>query len=259
MGGHGGSSGYKKASSSGSGILTESDKATLQAYSDAFKQANYLAKQNLPGQNGNPWPPDASKNHLAYEGGQGLGIWNQFGKGVKNGGVSSSTAKEMFDAVDAFTGDYYDDIRDAMKKGDTTSTWGKAGNTCEKFINKGVETGNGWNGGATYRGVGGLSNEALTAIHNLKAGDEVDCNWGGCASWSTKRSVSEHFGSSYNHVTFVHVGNSQPKGVSVAKIAHFGTHEQEVLVSKDAKFKVVAVVPGKVGASSQTYVYVDNA
>lgn len=40
MGGHGGSSGYKKASSSGSGILTESNKATLQAYSDALKQGN---------------------------------------------------------------------------------------------------------------------------------------------------------------------------------------------------------------------------
>ena len=164
------------------------------------------AAKNLPGQNGNPWPPDAGKNHLNYEGGGGLGIWNQFGGGAKNGGVSSSQAKQMYNAVDSFTGNHYDDIRSAMQNGDTTSTYGKQGVMCEKFISAGVKAGQGWNGGATYRGVGGLSNKALQAIHNMKPGDSIDCNWGGCASWSTKRSVSEHFGSSYNHVTFVHLG-----------------------------------------------------
>lgn len=221
-------------------------------------QANYLAKKDLPGQAGNPWPPDAGKNHLKYEGGGGLGVWNQFGGGAKNGGVSSAKAKELYKAVDDFTGNHYDQIRDAMKAGDTTSQWGKQGAKCEEFISAGIKAGQGWNGGATYRGVGGLSNAALTAIHNMKAGDPIDCNWGGCASWSTKRSVSEGFGSGYNHVTFVHLGSKQ-KGVSVTNIAHYGTGEQEVLVSKDAKFKVAAVVAGKVGTYSQTYVYVEDA
>lgn len=252
------SSGYNKA-----GTQTQVSAKGDMSFDDFLAQSSAQAAEkaslsSLPGQNGNPWPPDAGKNHLEYEGGGGLGVWNQFGGGVKNGGVSSQTAKEFYSAVDDFTGDYYDDIRYAMKNGDTSSHWGKQGAMCEKFIAAGIKSGNGWNGGATYRGVGGLSNTALKAIHNMKPGDEVDCNWGGAASWSTKRSVSEGFGSGYNHVTFVHTGSKQ-KGVSVAKIAHYGTGEQEVLVSKDAKYKVVAVVPGKVGAYGQTYVYVEDA
>lgn len=251
-----------------SNMTTEADKK--QAYDDlkgkgsqagtTTSSANAAVDTSkLAGQNGNPWPPDASNNHLEYPGGGGLGIWSQFGGGAKNGGVSNPTAKAMYSAVDDFTGNHYDEIRDAMKAGDTTSHWGQQGAKCEEFIAAGIKAGQGWSGGATYRGVGGLSNTALQAIHSMKPGDPIDCNWGGCASWSTKRSVSEGFGSGYNHVTFVHVGSSQPKGVSVAKIAHYGTHEQEVLVSKDAKFKVVAVVPGPVGAHGQTYVYVEDA
>ena len=45
----------------------------------------------------------------------------------------------------------------------------------------------------------------------------------------------------------------------MTKIAHYGTHEQEVLVSKDAKYKVAAVVAGPVGSYGQTYVYVEDA
>lgn len=213
---------------------------------------------SFAGQNGNPWPPDASKNHLDYEGGASLGIWNQFGGGVKNGGVTSQQAKDMYSAVRDFTGSYSSAIRSAQQKGDTSSFYGKQGQEVENFIAAGIKSGNGWNGGATYRGIGGISDTALKNIQSMKAGDIIDCNLSAAASWSTNRSTSEGFGSSYNHVTFVHLGKSQ-KGVSVKKISSVG-YENEVLVSKDAKYKVAAIVAGPVGSyNSQTYVYVEDA
>lgn len=244
-------------------MTSESEKK--QAYKDAKNKttkteqpSQVTASKNLAGQNGNPWPPNASGNHLEYEGGGGKGIWKQFGGGKKNGGVTSQEAKDMYSAVRDFTGSYSSAIRSAQQKGDTSSYYGKQGAQVENFIAAGIKSGNGWNGGATYRGIGGISDAALKNIQALKPGDSVDCNLSAAASWSTNRHTSEGFGSSYNHVTFVHTGSSQ-KGVSVKKISSVG-YENEVLVSKSAKYKVVAVVPGPVGKyNSQTYVYVEDA
>lgn len=222
---------------------------------------------SLPGINGNPWPDDADDNHLDYPGGGGLGIWNQFGGGVKNGGVSSQTAKDMYSAVASFSGSGYSWIREAQAAGDTTSNYGKKGKLCEDFITAGVKSGNGWNGGPTYRGIDGISNAAFNAYANLKPGDSVDPNFGGTASWSTNKDVSfSGFSGGNNSVVFVHTGSSQPKGVSIDAISSNGG-EMEVLVSKDSKYKVQHVAKYKgqgwsgVGVSSTEYllVYVEDA
>ena len=214
---------------------------------------------NLPGQNGNPWPPNADGSHIAYSEGGGLAIWTQLGGGVANGGVSSQTAKDMNAAVKAYTGSQYGLIRDAYIAGDTTSGYGKKATAVQAFIDKSIETGNGWTGGPTYRGIGGLSDSTWKSIVGLKPGESVDCNLSAPASWSTHRQTAEGFGGSKNHITFVHLGSSQ-KGVSVDHISTC-EGENEVLVSGTAKFRVVAVSPTKHTGSwgSNTYVYVEDA
>ena len=228
--------------------------------------SGYGKVEDLPGQNGNPWPPDAGVNHLAFEGGYPDAIMNQLG-----GAVTHQESMEMMQAVYGFTGAVYGEIR-AVQRGENPyeSMWDKetkeslfAGmkkeaEDLEKFISKSIESGNGWNGGATYRGIGNISDAALKKLQSLKPGDSVDPNLGGTASWSTDRLLSAGFGGQPNHVTFVHLGSSQ-KGVSVANIANYGSGEQEVLVSKDAKFKVTAIVRGPIGESGQTYIYVEDA
>lgn len=298
MGGHGSSSGYKKGAEQAIYDLKKkmADDATfsyvdfktakkeiqnkygltskeyvelaakVQADMDAAEAAkltsttNVEAAKNLPGQNGNPWPPDKDSNHLAYEGGKGLGIWNQFGGGVKNGGVDSKTAKEMYGAVASFTGSGYSSIRAAQASGNTTSMAGKNGVTCEKFIEAGVKSGNGWTGGPTYRGIEFISDTAFKGYASLKPGDSVDANNGGTASWSThKNTAFKQFSGGNNSVVFVHLGSKQPKGVSVDSISTC-KGEKEVLVSKDAKFKVQNVAQfagnGEVGYSGTNYLLV---
>lgn len=71
-------------------------------------------------------------------------------------------------------------------------------------------------------------------------------------------SVSGHFGGGPNHVVFVNLDKSIP-GVSVRGLAHYGHHEQEVLVTKDAKFTVAGIKQGTYGGMKQTFVYVHNA
>lgn len=231
MGGHGGSSGYTKA-------------------------------DDLPGINGNDWPPDADANHIKYPTANGSGIWIQFG-----GVVDTQTAVEMYKAVSSFTGSGYASIREAQANGDTESTYGKRGKLCEDFIEAGVKSGNGWNGGPTYRGIEGIDDDAFKVYASLKPGDSVDPNFGGTASWSTNKKTSfEHFSGWGNSVVFVHVGGSQPKGVSVDAISS-NKGEMEVLVSKDSKYKVTHVAtyqgqgPTGVGISSTKYllVYVEDA
>lgn len=204
----------------------------------------------LLGTNGTDFPPSGNKNHLEYAGGGGLGVWNQLGGGVANGGVDSSTAKEMSNAVARFTGIGYHSIRAAQAAGDTTSTAGKKGVVLEQFIKKAVETGNGWTGGTTYRGIDGISDLAYNYYKNLSVGDVVDANHGGSASWSTNANTAfQKFSGGPNSVVFVHLGNSQPHGVSIDRISTCGG-EMEVLVSKDAKFRVQGVAQYKGGSAS---------
>lgn len=221
MGGHGGSSGFSKS--------------------------------NIAGQNGNPWPPDGSDNHLAWQ--NSKGIYDQLGSIV-----TGLEADEMYSSLYNFTGNYYEEIREAQRNGDTTSEYGKKSVTLESFIAKSIESGNGWDGGATYRGIDGISDEAFANLSSLKPGDQVDPNFGGSASWSTKRDIAEHgFSGGKNSVIFVHTGNSQ-MGVSVKNMSAYGPDENEVLVSKNAKYKVQQVVPAHSGTNDTkyTYVYVES-
>lgn len=257
-------SGYSKG---GTTKMAPSAQAQAQAASNPLGYAGWMQTAassavdvgSLAGQGDNPWPPNADSYHLEYDGGDGLGIWNQFGGGVANGGVNSQTAKDMNNAVKGYTDGDYGDMRDAFEAGDTTSYFGKQAQTVQAFIEKGIETGNGWNSGPTYRGIGDLPNSTWKAYTSLKAGDSIDCNLSAPASWSTNRQTSEYFGGSHNHITFVHLGTSQ-NGVSVDKISSC-SGENEVLVSGKQKYKVVAVSPTEYGnfGASQTYIYVEDA
>ena len=284
MGGHGSTSGYSKAGGStivsvrGDNIdekannlydMYSSGKISSEQYTGtlqkliADEQRKNASISNLPGINGNPWPPDADGNHLQYTGGGVAGIRSQFGDTV-----SEQTAGEMYDAVRYFTGYGYGDVRDAQSSGATNSFAGVRGQRCEEFIAAGVASGNGWNGGPTYRGIEYISDDAFKAFSALQAGDTVDPNFGGTASWSTNKDIAfAGFSGGKNSVVFVHAGSSQPMGVSVDRISS-NSGEMEVMVSKDSRYRVQHVEtyagqggPDGVGISGTNYllVYVEDA
>lgn len=153
-------------------------------------------------------------------------------------GVSEETARGYADAVLTFTGNEYVDIRWAVQNDVTSGEYGMKGAACEDFIRKSIETGNGWNDGPTYRGIT-VDDATLADILIERKNKVIDVNMGAMASWSTSKAVAEEFsgyGLGDNQVVFVHEGKSQ-MGVSVKNISSSGTHDHEVMVSKDAMYK----------------------
>lgn len=60
----------------------------------------------------------------------------------------------------------------------------------------------------------------------------------GSASWSTSKSTAQSFSKPYNDgVHLVFISKTQSKGTSIKHISKYN-HEDEVLVSKNAKYRV---------------------
>ena len=219
--------------------------------------------ENAPGYNGNDFP-DSGANHIQYDIGNlpyGDVDYDAAKRDVqKRFGVSEEDADRMVDGVAAFTGSPYSEIRDAQSKGDTTSWYGRMGKGAEDFIAAGVASGNGWNGGNTYRGIA-VNDAAFDAITSMRSGSNIDIHLNGSASWATNVHTARDFASDNygvrgnNHMlVFVNLDASQ-NGVSVARISSSGEYEQEVLCSRGNKYKKV----GDYSEGDYTYIYVRNA
>lgn len=222
--------------------------------------ARLVNPMNLPGQGGavpgipdpsNPWPPDASGAHEQWRSADDLQAML---------GVDRRTAEEMENAVKDFTGGGpYGEIREAQRLGLTSGRYAEEGRSLEEFIARANAAGKGWTGGTTYRGIQ-VDNTLYRKLMDKRVGDGVDINYGGTASWSTDRSHSEWFtnmGFGGNRVVFVHTNPTQKMGASAK---HLGSSEweNELLVSKDAKFKVTGIAERNT-RSGITYIYVDDA
>lgn len=224
---------------------------------DGNKQAKAASSSttdasSLPGNGSNPWPPDASDNHMSWS--SSKDIWDQMGGGYNNGGVGGQQAKDMFKAVQDFTDGYYGSIRKAQASGDTTSSAGKKAQQLESFISHGVKAGHEWSGGTTYRGIQ-LSSKVFDTIKNTPVGQQVDPNIGGVASWSTRRSKSESFaGGGYagHSVVFVTSGSTHKNAVSIKNLSYYSS-ENEVLASGSNTYTKV----GQFEKNGYLYVYVD--
>jgi len=228
-------------------------------------QAERTRREDLsgaPGYGGNAFP-DSTGNHIVYSGGMSSDwdydvddedavirdIRERFGVGMK-------AAMDDYRGVRAFTDYYYSGIRDAQKNGDTDGRYAEWGRQAEKYIADGIKSGNGWNGGHTYRGIA-VDDDTLQGLSRIGVGENVNIHNGGSASWATDVGTARDFshnGSGNNHVVFVNMDTSQ-RGVSVAGISSNGFGEHEVLCSKDNQYKKV----GQYSDGNYTYIYVRNA
>lgn len=92
-----------------------------------------------------------------------------------------------------------------------------------------------------------------SVVKGLTVGGTFDVNLG-TASWSTQESTARSFsksGSGSRHVVFV--SQTQSKGTSIKHISYFAK-ENEVLVSKNAKYTITNI--STKSGSPYTYVYV---
>lgn len=153
-------------------------------------------------------------------------------------------AKADYDAVTAFTGSSYSSIRESARTGGSDTRWKQ----CEDFIANAPQ----WAGGTTYRGVNLRSSD----FKQIKVGEEFPINGGGPASWSTKSTVSDGFaGNSAGH-SVVFISKTQSAATSIKGISHFSS-ENEVLVSKDTRYRVTGISKGYGKYNNRTYVEVE--
>lgn len=166
-------------------------------------------------------------------------------------GSTVQEAKDMFDAVQDFTGSAYSGIRRTQRgeKASDIPELQKKYDSEAKRIEGYIERAPKWGGGVTYRGM----SLPASAVKGLKVGGTFDVNLG-TASWSTQESTARNFAkSSSGDKPVVFVSQTQSKGTSIKHISNF-TKENEVLVSKNAKYTItnISTKPG----SPYTYVYV---
>lgn len=155
---------------------------------------------------------------------------------AKELGVSAEEADKYARTMSMYCSDYYSDIR-RFQRGEKLLTGeerfvAEMASAIEDYISKSPK----WDGGITYRGVA-LSDDELSS---WQVGTNHDM--GGTSSWSEVDSVATEFAdhnATYgkpNKVIFV--SPTQTKGTGIAHLsAYYG--EQEVLASKDARYKVL--------------------
>lgn len=151
---------------------------------------------------------------------------------------------------DGLTQDEIDAFRLIDNKTGEIATWNVALLKSEaKRIEGYIERAPKWGGGVTYRGMSLPS----SVVKGLTVGGTFDVN-AGTASWSTQESTARSFsksGSGGRHVVFV--SQTQSKGTSIKHISYF-TKENEVLVSKNARYTITNI--STKSGSPYTYVYV---
>lgn len=88
-----------------------------------------------------------------------------------------------------------------------------------------------WNGGDTYRGIGGISNETYQSLTTPGA----IIGMKGTASWTSSKGVADGYTEGMNPVVFV--SKTQRQGTSIKHLAKYSS-ENEVTVSKNASYRV---------------------
>lgn len=142
-------------------------------------------------------------------------------------GITPEEAIAEANAVDAWSGIEYGDIRKAQYTGETGTWAAKQAEAIEKFIQQSPK----WAGGELYRGINLWQKDALA---QLKPGAVIDMR--GMSSWSTSETVAKNFA---GNVIFKTSGTK--KGTSITHLSKFGLSEKEVLISGKATWKIQKV------------------
>lgn len=156
---------------------------------------------------------------------------------VKNDlGISLQEAEEYVDSVLEYTDNNYKKIR-AYQNGEIVedeSKIKKIADNIERYIKKAHR----WNGGETTRGIS-LSKDELD---KYVPGYEFT-GMKGSASWSSNFRTARDFAlrnsNNYGGKAVVFHSDTQNKGTSVTHLSMLGGMEKEVLVSKDARYRVL--------------------
>lgn len=166
-------------------------------------------------------------------------------------GCSATMAQMYYDAVYGFSYQWDWEIRQ-VQTGNLTFT-SRHGHTIaqvqqkaidlEDFIHRSPK----WDGGTTYRGMSLSDKELNQLITDLKGGKG---DMLGSSSWSTCKGTSEGFADMHigeKSVKFhdektnsvVLIASKHSKATSIQHISRFGSAEEEVLSSKDVRWKFV--------------------
>lgn len=165
-------------------------------------------------------------------------------------GVSVEQAKELYGSVNAYTGSQYKDMRAAQRGELDSEHYRRMASNLETYIDEAPK----WAGGTTYRGLNLDQETAATLLKDWNKGATIDIN-GGTASWSTRLGVSENFADYYGKsAKLVFSCKTQRRGTSVKHISQHSL-ENEVLVSKDVRYRVVGTPKSKGG---YTYIEVEE-
>ena len=161
-------------------------------------------------------------------------------------GISVKDAMGMVKAIKQFTSDS-DLIRENQQEFGTDYY----GDQLERFIELAPK----WAGGQTRRGIRVYDPDKFRDLTTV--GAIIDANGNATASWSTSNFWSGAFAGNDPGVSIVFVNqNPQRRGTSIKNLSSIN-HEDEVLVSKNATYKVVGVWRG-VDRDYRTYVNVEE-
>lgn len=149
-------------------------------------------------------------------------------------GADDEAALQMEDAIDRYTSNIYEDIRDHQVNGG-----GSAGvKLWSRYIEEFIEAAPKWNGGTTYRGMVVDDSTLAEFVEAVTSGHAIDMR--GTSSWTTKEKIAQDYsylGAKGNKVIFRCRGPQ--RGTSIKPISQVQV-EEEVIVSKDARWRVVS-------------------
>lgn len=149
-------------------------------------------------------------------------------------------AEKMARAAYTFTTGEYSKIRKFQQDGPPPNRIAASSNV-EKFIKKSPK----WNGGTLYRGIGVDRETADTIVQNCREGKTMGML--GTSSWSSSKKVARMFARRQKadvKITFVTRGKQN--GTSVKYLSKYA-FQDEVLCSKDARWKPTKVIETKRG------------
>lgn len=170
-------------------------------------------------------------------------------------GVKGQKVKDLYNAVYGFSHQWDAEIRayqvGKIKKDyiprDEHHTYEeikKKAENLEEYILRSPK----WAGGKTYRGLCMSKKEADKLVERLSSKDGADML--GTSSWSTKRYNSEGFANDklgdydYNgdvkDTAVMLTSKSQKRATSIKYISHY-THENEVISSKENRYRIVSI------------------
>lgn len=157
-------------------------------------------------------------------------------------GIDKATADRYVEALKAFTGPDYRDLRKAIYNNDANSKYYEKAVAVEDFIKNSPK----WAGGTVYRGIHVPED---FDVSQYKKGAVVDMM--GMSSWTTSPYVADSFSSGSNRIIFVNNSKKSKNGTSVMRLSKFKS-EKEVLFSNKARWKV----DSQETSGETTYVYV---